>query len=113
MSSQTDARRSFWTLSGSPTLLRHPALHSLARKYSLTPEQTVYKICQLYVLPRSPRTSNDDDQVEHYAALRIQDIRTRRSGSGSRERQQIDKEHTRGEAADRSDAGASMTCTSC
>nr|XP_031860537.1 uncharacterized protein CI109_004148 [Kwoniella shandongensis]KAA5527609.1 hypothetical protein CI109_004148 [Kwoniella shandongensis] len=40
--------QSFWTLSGSPTLLRHPALINLANKYSLTPEQTMYKICQIW-----------------------------------------------------------------
>ncbi|WRT70386.1 uncharacterized protein IL334_007384 [Kwoniella shivajii] len=40
--------QSFWTLTGSPTLLRHPLLINLARKYGLTPEQTVYKLCQIW-----------------------------------------------------------------
>jgi hypothetical protein len=42
-----DRCRSFWTLSGSPTLLRHPSVLSLAKQSSLTPEATVYKLCQL------------------------------------------------------------------
>ncbi|WWC91550.1 uncharacterized protein L201_006496 [Kwoniella dendrophila CBS 6074] len=40
--------QSFWTLTGSPTLLQHPHLIDLASKYGLTPEQTVYKLCQLW-----------------------------------------------------------------
>ncbi|AAW45715.2 conserved hypothetical protein [Cryptococcus deneoformans JEC21] len=40
--------QSFWTLTGSPTLLKQPFLINLAAKYGLTPEQTVYKLCQLW-----------------------------------------------------------------
>ncbi|WVW85982.1 hypothetical protein I302_108020 [Kwoniella bestiolae CBS 10118] len=40
--------QSFWTLTGSPSLLQHPHLISLASKYGLTPEQTIYKLCQLW-----------------------------------------------------------------
>ncbi|KIR25287.1 oxidoreductase [Cryptococcus deuterogattii 99/473] len=40
--------RSFWTLTGSPTLLKQPFLINLAAKYGLTPEQTIYKLCQLW-----------------------------------------------------------------
>ncbi|GFZ48552.1 hypothetical protein JCM24511_06300, partial [Saitozyma sp. JCM 24511] len=40
--------QSFWTLSGSPTLLRHPTLRALASKASMTPQQAVYKLCQLW-----------------------------------------------------------------
>ncbi|WVF73172.1 hypothetical protein IAT40_007991 [Kwoniella sp. CBS 6097] len=40
--------QSFWTLTGSPSLLSHPALVDLASKYGLTPEQTVYKLCQVW-----------------------------------------------------------------
>jgi hypothetical protein len=36
-------------LTGSPSLLGHSALVSLGSKYDLTPEQTLYKLCQLYV----------------------------------------------------------------
>ncbi|WWC64426.1 uncharacterized protein I303_107036 [Kwoniella dejecticola CBS 10117] len=40
--------QSFWTLTGSPILLQHPRLINLASKYGLTPEQTTYKLCQLW-----------------------------------------------------------------
>ncbi|OCF61110.1 oxidoreductase [Kwoniella mangroviensis CBS 10435] len=40
--------QSFWTLTGSPSLLQHPHLINLASGYGLTPEQTVYKLCQLW-----------------------------------------------------------------
>ncbi|KAK6909596.1 hypothetical protein I203_103617 [Kwoniella mangroviensis CBS 8507] len=40
--------QSFWTLTGSPSLLQHPHLINLASVYGLTPEQTVYKLCQLW-----------------------------------------------------------------
>ncbi|WVQ84879.1 hypothetical protein IAT38_007042 [Cryptococcus sp. DSM 104549] len=40
--------QSFWTLTGSPTLLKHPFLIGLASKYALTPEQTLYKLCQIW-----------------------------------------------------------------
>ncbi|WVR07834.1 hypothetical protein IAU60_004877 [Kwoniella sp. DSM 27419] len=40
--------QSFWTLTGSPSLLGHPHLNGMADTYGLTPEQTVYKLCQLW-----------------------------------------------------------------
>jgi hypothetical protein len=41
----TDKGRSFWTLTGSPTLLAHPSLQDLAAKLDMTPEQAVYRLC--------------------------------------------------------------------
>lgn len=38
--------QSFWTLTGNPTLLSQPTLLSLAERTNLTPEQTLYRICQ-------------------------------------------------------------------
>ncbi|KAK4684757.1 hypothetical protein P7C73_g5412, partial [Tremellales sp. Uapishka_1] len=40
--------RSFWTLTGSPVLLQNPLVSSLSRKSAFTPEQTVYRIAQLF-----------------------------------------------------------------
>jgi len=40
--------QSFWTLTGSPSLLRNPTLHELARKYECTPAQAVYAIAQSF-----------------------------------------------------------------
>lgn len=39
--------RSFWTLTGSPSLLRHPSLLILAQETGCTPAQTVYRVAQL------------------------------------------------------------------
>lgn len=53
--------RSFWTLSGSPSLLAHPTFLAIAEANSLTPEQTLYKLAQLHgITPLSGTTS-----VEH------------------------------------------------
>jgi len=40
--------QSFWTLTGSPSLLRHPSLQALAQKYECTPAQAVYAIAQSF-----------------------------------------------------------------
>lgn len=37
--------RSFWTLSGNPNVLAHPMIRSLAKKYSLTAEQALFRFC--------------------------------------------------------------------
>jgi diketogulonate reductase-like aldo/keto reductase len=41
------AYRSFWTLTGSPKLLKHPSLISLATTTGCTAEQAVYRYAQL------------------------------------------------------------------
>lgn len=38
--------RSFWTLTGSPSLLKHPTLLDLAKELKCTPAQAVYKLAQ-------------------------------------------------------------------
>ncbi|KAG5649808.1 hypothetical protein H0H81_001915 [Sphagnurus paluster] len=50
--------QSFWTLSGSPSLLSHPQLRALAAAANCTPEQAVFKLAQLEgVTPLSGTTS--------------------------------------------------------
>ncbi|TFK44157.1 Aldo/keto reductase [Crucibulum laeve] len=50
--------QSFWTISGSPSLLAHPALTSIAQASNLTPAQTVLKIAQMEgIIPLSGTTS--------------------------------------------------------
>lgn len=39
--------QSFWTLTGSPSLLRHPSILKLTQEASCTPAQAVYRIAQL------------------------------------------------------------------
>ncbi|WVQ72961.1 hypothetical protein IAR50_002523 [Cryptococcus sp. DSM 104548] len=52
--------QSFWTLTGTPTLLRDPYVSELARKYDLTPSQLIFKLCQLWnITPLSGTTSID------------------------------------------------------
>ena len=53
-------RRSFWTLSGSPSLVGHPAITRIANASGLTAEQTVYRFAQLNgVIPLSGTTNED------------------------------------------------------
>ncbi|KAF8070088.1 NADP-dependent oxidoreductase domain-containing protein [Lyophyllum atratum] len=50
--------QSFWTLSGSPSLLSHPALRALAEAAGCTPEQAVFRFAQLEgIIPLSGTTS--------------------------------------------------------
>jgi len=50
--------QSFWTLTGSPSLLRHPLLQDIALKYQCTPAQAVYAIAQSFgVVPLAGSTS--------------------------------------------------------
>ncbi|KDQ21752.1 hypothetical protein BOTBODRAFT_61376 [Botryobasidium botryosum FD-172 SS1] len=37
---------SFWTLSGSPSLLQHPSILSISRKLSCTPAQAIFRLAQ-------------------------------------------------------------------
>ncbi|KAF8971226.1 NADP-dependent oxidoreductase domain-containing protein [Flammula alnicola] len=49
--------QSFWTLTGSPSLLSHPALVEIAKKSNLTAPQAVYKLAQTEgVVPLSGTT---------------------------------------------------------
>ncbi|GLB37015.1 putative aldo keto reductase [Lyophyllum shimeji] len=64
--------QSFWTLSGSPSLVNHPALRGLAKVAGCTPEQAVFKFAQLeQVIPLSGTTSTLHMQQD-VAAERIQ-----------------------------------------
>jgi len=38
--------QSFWTLTGSPSLVQQPIIAKLARERGMTPQQTIYKLCQ-------------------------------------------------------------------
>lgn len=63
-SSCADISRSFWTLTGSPTLLKHPALLTFAQSKRCTPAQAVYLLAQLNgVTPLSGTT--DEEHMKH------------------------------------------------
>ena len=54
------AVRSFWTLTGSPSLLHHPTLVSLARSASCTPAQVVFRLAQKRgIVPLSGSTNQE------------------------------------------------------
>jgi diketogulonate reductase-like aldo/keto reductase len=53
-------RRSFWTLTGSPSLLSHPATASFAKENKCTPPQAVYRFAQsLGITPLSGTTDEN------------------------------------------------------
>lgn len=61
--------RSFWTLTGSPSLLAHPDLLALAKTLGASPAQTLYKFAQAEgIVPLSGTTTEthmrDDIAVE-------------------------------------------------
>ncbi|TFK67384.1 Aldo/keto reductase, partial [Pluteus cervinus] len=66
--------QSFWTLSGSPTLLSHPDLRSIAKSSKKTEAQVIFKLAQLNgVVPISGTTSElhmkEDVAVEYLELL--------------------------------------------
>jgi len=56
--------RSFWTLSGSPSLLAHPALLEIAKTSKLTLPQVVYKLAQLEGVTPLSGTTNETHMRE-------------------------------------------------
>ncbi|KAJ3546869.1 hypothetical protein NM688_g5466 [Phlebia brevispora] len=60
--------QSFWTLSGSPTLLIHPTLQKFAQSKGWTPAQAVYRLAQWHgITPLSGTTS--EEHMREDAAL--------------------------------------------
>ena len=54
-----DFLRSFWTLTGSPSLLKHPALLAFAQTKKCTPAQAVYRLAQLNGVTPLSGTTNE------------------------------------------------------
>lgn len=64
-------RRSFWTLSGSPSLWSHPSLIAIANASNCTPAQAVFKLAQLEgITPLSGTT----DEVHMQQDLEVENI---------------------------------------
>ncbi|PPR04370.1 hypothetical protein CVT26_004208 [Gymnopilus dilepis] len=59
--------QSFWTLTGSPTLLDHPALVEIAKKSKMTNAQAIYKLCQLEGVVPLSGTQNEAHMREDVA----------------------------------------------
>lgn len=71
-SSPTAQHRSFWTLSGSPSLVTHPAIARIAEASGLSAAQTVFRFAQLKgVIPLSGTTDEthmrQDVAVENHS----------------------------------------------
>jgi hypothetical protein len=59
-----NAIRSFWTLTGSPSLLQHSATAALARETRLTTEQVVYALAMSQgIIPLAGSTN--DERMKH------------------------------------------------
>lgn len=66
-----DNRRSFWTLSGSTSLLTHPAVVTIAGWLDVTPAQVIFKLAQLHSIVPLTGTTNELHMQQALAAERI------------------------------------------
>jgi len=70
--------RSFWSLSGSPSLLTHPAVLQLANMYDLTAAQIVYSVAQNEGAIPLSGTTNEVHMCEDVA---VEDIAFAKDGT--------------------------------
>ncbi len=63
--------RSFWTLSGSPGLLRHPALREISTAKGCTPAQVLFKIAQMSGITPLCGTTNEQHMDEALAVEKL------------------------------------------
>ncbi|KAF4567409.1 hypothetical protein EYR40_006408 [Pleurotus pulmonarius] len=70
--------QSFWTLSGSPSLLKHPKLVALAKAGHCTPEQVIFKLAMMHGIVPLTGTKSEAHMKDD---LGIQDIELREEES--------------------------------
>ncbi|KAF9241849.1 NADP-dependent oxidoreductase domain-containing protein [Melanogaster broomeanus] len=63
--------QSFWTLSGSPNLLAHQAVATMASRLDVTPAQVVFKLAQLHNIVPLTGTTNELHMQQDLAAEQI------------------------------------------
>ncbi|KAF8557677.1 Aldo/keto reductase [Imleria badia] len=63
--------QSFWTLSGSTSLLTHPAVIAIAGRLDVTPAQVIFKLAQLHSIVPLTGTTNELHMQQDLAAERI------------------------------------------
>lgn len=63
--------QSFWTLTGSPSLLAHPAVVKASTKLDVTPAQVIFKLVQLHGIVPLTGTSSELHMQQDLAAERI------------------------------------------
>ncbi|KAH9896138.1 Aldo/keto reductase [Cubamyces lactineus] len=68
--------QSFWTLSGSPTLLRHPSIRAICKAKGCTPAQALFRIAQLHGITPLSGTTNETHMDEDIAveAISLDDV---------------------------------------
>ena len=64
--------RSFWTLTGSPSLLQHPVLQAFAQKKGMSPASAVYRLAQLHGVTPLSGTTNEEHMREDVAVENIE-----------------------------------------
>ncbi|KAL1409984.1 hypothetical protein Q8F55_003984 [Vanrija albida] len=62
------AYQSFWTLTGSPSLLAHPLLRALAHRHKVTPEAAVYRLAELWHITPLCGSTNATHMAQALAA---------------------------------------------
>ncbi|KZT10871.1 Aldo/keto reductase [Laetiporus sulphureus 93-53] len=63
--------QSFWTLSGSPTLLAHPCLRLIARERNCTPAQALFRLAQSHGIMPLSGTTNEQHMKEDIETEKI------------------------------------------
>ena len=63
--------RSFWTLSGSPTLLRHSTIRSIASAKRCSPAQALFRIAQLHGVTPLCGTTNEQHMDDALGAEKL------------------------------------------
>ncbi|OCH88108.1 Aldo/keto reductase [Obba rivulosa] len=63
--------QSFWTLSGAPNLLEHPAMQAIAQAKSCTAEQALFRIAQLRGVTPLSGTTNEQHMKEDVETEKI------------------------------------------
>jgi diketogulonate reductase-like aldo/keto reductase len=63
--------QSFWTLSGSTSLLTHPAVIAISGRMDVTPAQVIFKLAQLHSIVPLTGTTNELHMQQDLAAERI------------------------------------------
>lgn len=64
-------RRSFWTLSGSPSLLKHASVGAICAAKGCTPAQAVFRIAQLHGITPLSGTTNERHMDDDVSAAEI------------------------------------------
>ncbi|KAL4244320.1 NADP-dependent oxidoreductase domain superfamily protein [Abortiporus biennis] len=64
--------QSFWTLTGSPSLLKHPALLTLAARKRCTPAQLYFRLAQIDGITPLSGTTNEEHMKEDVAVESIE-----------------------------------------